>query len=444
MRNSVDIAPLWGRMNAAMNTSVNYIPRVADEALPFRLSACGALVIAGAKWCGKSTTAARYANTIVELQDSGTNQQNIELAKTYPSRFLDKPTPMLIDEWQIVPSLWDAIRNTVDKRGEFGQFLLAGSSVPPDKKKILHSGAGRFSTFTMRPMSLWESGESNGAVSLRDLFDGNSDIYGENQTDLDQYAYAICRGGWPLTVRQSPRVALRLVRDFYTTLVNSDMSRYDGVKRSPARVRLLMRAYARAISTFTKYSTMILDMRENDAGRIDRATIADYIDALKGLYIIEDLPTWNPDFRARTTLRMTDKRHFVDPSICCAALSLTPERLLEDLHGMGLLFESLAVRDLRVYAEALEGEVFQYHDANGLEADAVMQLFDGRYALFEVKMSSSEHIEEGARTLKKIVERIDVERMGRKPSFLAVLTTTSVAYRRPDGVLVLPLATLRA
>lgn len=422
---------------------MEYIKRVADDALPFRIESTGCLLISGPKWCGKSTTAKRFAKTVVMMQDPKMGRQFRQMADADPSLLLKGDTPLLVDEWQVAPELWDAIRNELDNRNELGQFLLTGSSVPPDRGRIMHSGAGRFSRFVMRPMSLFESGESNGEVSLSAMFDGYDGISGRSDMGLPEYAEAICRGGWPQTIGRDIRVGLRLVRSFCEQLVESDMEKMLHVAHDPERVRKLLRAYARVVSTPAQTPAILKAMRDADDGTVGRNTIHDYLNALRSLFIIEELPCWHPDFRSRVTLMTTDKRHFVDPSIGCAFLSLSPKNVLDDLNGMGCLFESLAVRDLRVYAEALEGRVFQYRDKSGLEADAVVHLDDGRYALFEMKLFSEDNIEEGARHLKAITANLDMSKMRGGPSFLAVVTGTNFAYRRTDGVYVIPLSCLR-
>lgn len=422
-----------------MNT---YLHRIMDDTLPFLISATGGLLIKGPKWCGKSTTAERHAKSIVYMQDERKKELYISLAKNDPQRLLKGDVPRLIDEWQIVPTLWDSVRHEIDLRGgELGQFLLTGSAVPPEEEKIKHSGAGRIATCIMRPMSLFESGESNGEVSLKELFEGNA-CFGEAAMELEDYAFATCRGGWPAAVGKNRRVALKLVDNFYQTLVSSDMSRVDGVKRSPERVKLLMSSYARLVTTQANNETIRLDMATHESSSVGADTIVSYLNALRKLYVIEDLPPWAVNLRSKVRIRTTETRHFVDPSLACAALGASPELLVGQLRTFGCLFEELAVRDLRVYAEAMDGTVYHYHDSNGLECDAIVQLRDGRYGLVEIKLYNPDRIEEGAANLVKLASLVNTNE-ARPPSFLAVVTGTKTAYKREDGVHIIPLGCLR-
>lgn len=419
-----------------------YIPRIADSILRDKLESKGAVLIAGPKWCGKSTTALQQAKSVVFMQDPRHQEQNIMLAQADSHLFLQGEVPRLIDEWQTIPFIWDAIRFEVDRRDEFGQFILTGSAVPADEDKIQHSGIGRITRMLMRPMSLYESGDSNGSVSLSALFSGTSQVTGISGKGLMDIAFALCRGGWPKAIGQKEKVALQQAIDYYDGLVLSDVSHVDGVRRDPERIRLLLRSYARHVSTQATITTIRNDMLANDSSSLDEDTISSYIKALKKLYVVEDLPAWNPNLRSKAAVRTSDTRHYVDPSIACAALGLGPQDLINDLKTFGVLFESLCIRDLHVYAEKLDGRIYHFRDSAGLEADAVIHLRNGAWAPVEVKLFSNDRIEEGAKNLIKLSEMVDTTKM-KKPSFLMVLTGTEYAYRRPDGVYVVPISCLK-
>lgn len=418
-----------------------YIPRIVDEELKEKLESKGAVLIIGPKWCGKSTTALQQANSSIFMQDPTNQYQNIMLAKASPKRLLSGDTPRLIDEWQIVPSIWDAVRFEIDQRNEFGQFILTGSATPPDNEKIHHSGIGRITRLVMRPMSLFESNDSNGDVSLSDLFHGDCDIEGFTEKTLDDIAYLVCRGGWPNAIIENKKVALRQAIDYYDGLINYDIYKLDDVKRKSDRMNLLMKSYARNISSQASIATIRKDMIQNDVSTLNEETISSYITVLKKLYVIENLLAWNPNLRSKTAVRTTETRHFVDPSIACAALGMGPDDLINNLHTFGLLFESLCIRDLRIYAQRLDGEVYHYRDSTNLEADAVIHLRNGKYGIIEVKLFDEDSIEQGAKNLLKLQEKIDTTVM-KKPSFLMVLTATPYAYKREDGVYVVPITCL--
>lgn len=420
----------------------DYKKRIADALLARKLAGKGAVLIEGPKWCGKTTTAMQQAGSVLDLGDSKTLSDSRHMMELSPDKLLEGATPRLIDEWQTIPPLWDSIRSSVDKRGEPSQFILTGSSVLPEADQTTHSGTGRIGRLRMRPMSLYESGESNGTVSLRALFDGEAMQPQCNDLDLDGIAYLTCRGGWPAATLLNGDVALDQAIDYLDSVVEYDILRVDGVKRDPQRVRRLMRSYARNIAGQVSYSTFRADMKSNDADTLDEDTVADYIKALKRLFVIEDLEAWNPNLRSKAAIRTADTRHFVDPSIASAALGIGPKDLLNDLETFGLFFESMAVRDLRVYAEALDGQVFHYRDSTGLECDAVLHLRNGTYALIEVKLGGDSKIDEGAKCLKTLADKIDTTRM-KQPSFLMVLTAVGkYAYQRPDGVIVVPIGCL--
>ena len=420
-----------------------YKHRIADRLLARKVRGKGAVLIEGPKWCGKTTTARQLARSVLDLGDSSILRQSEGLMDIDPSMLLAGETPRLIDEWQALPSIWDSIRSEVDRRGEPGQFVLTGSSVLPEATETIHSGTGRFATIRMRPMSLYESGESSGAVSLGALFDAQPMNAQANALDAGAIAYLTCRGGWPWTTLVPRDVSLDQAFDYVDSVVERDVQRVDGVKRSAERARLLLRSYARNISQQVPYATIRKDMLSNDASTLDEDTVADYVKAFKRLFVVEDLSAWNPNVRSKVAIRTSDTRHFVDPSIGTAALRLGPKDLLNDLRSFGFFFEDLVVRDLRVYAEALDGELYHYRDSSGLECDAVLHRRNGSYALLEVKLGGERNIEEGAQNMLKLAQSIDTERMS-APSFMAVIVGVGpYAYRRRDGVYVIPIGCLR-
>lgn len=420
----------------------NYIPRIADKVLKERLEEKGAILLEGAKWCGKTTTSAQQAKSIIYMQEPKNRRQNIAMAQINPSILLQGETPRLIDEWQLAPSLWDAVRFEVDQRNEWGQFILTGSTTPVKRDEIFHTGTGRIARILMRTMSLLESGESTGTISLAKLFDGDTEIAAFNQLDLEELAFLVCRGGWPRAVGQSKRIALRQALDYVDAVVESDLNSFDGIERSPERIRHLMRSYARNISSQAKLTKIRQDMITNDLDSLSTDTIYAYINALKCIFVIEELEAWNPNLRSRTAIRTSNTLHFVDPSIGTASLGISPEDLIGDLETFGLFFESMCVRDLRIYADYLDGKVYHYRDQSGLECDAVIHLRNGKYGLIEVKLGGDYLVEEGAKSLKKLSGQIDTTRM-KKPSFLMVLTGTgNYAFKREDGVLIVPIGCL--
>ena len=401
------------------------------------------VLIEGPKWCGKTTTAEHQASSIVYMDDTedGSNWQ--QLASINPKALLVGDTPRLIDEWQLSPRLWDAVRFEVDHRGEDGQFILTGSSVPIETDKIHHTGTGRISWLTMRPMSLWESGDSNGKVSLRELFGEPEQIFCENNLALDDIAFLVCRGGWPRATLQSKDIALDRAFDYYDAVVKNDISRVDGVRRDEERTHRIMRSYARHQGTQSSVSVIAEDVRSGGEMSIDDKTVYSYLAALKKIFVIEDMPAWNPNLRSKTAIRTSDNHYFVDPSIATAALGLGPQDLINDLNTFGLLFETLCVRDLRVFADAIEGKVYHYRDKSGLECDTVVHLRNGSYGLIEIKLGGEILIDEGVRTLKALAAKIDTSRM-KAPTFLMVLTAVGkFAYRRDDGVYVVPIGCLK-
>lgn len=420
-----------------------YKPRIADRILKRKVLGKGAVLIEGPKWCGKTTTAKQLAKSVLDLGDSAVLMQSSQMIELSPKALLEGDTPRLIDEWQALPPIWDCIRSEVDRRGEPSQFILTGSSVLPEADETIHSGTGRFAHVKMFPMSLYESGESSGTISLRDLFDGKTFEVHENRLDVEELAYLICRGGWPWATNIPKEVALDQAFDYYDSVTNYDIQRVDKVKRSAERAKLLLRSYARNISQQVSIATIRKDMLANDASTLDENTVMDYVKALKRLYVIEDLAAWNPNIRSKAAIRTSDTRHFIDPSIGTAALGLGPKDLVNDLQSFGLFFEDLVARDLRVYAEALDGSLYHYRDSSGLECDTVLHRRNGSYALLEVKLGGTERIEEGAANLKALAEKIDTDRMA-APSFMAVITGAGgFAYRREDGVFVIPIGCLK-
>lgn len=420
-----------------------YRKRIADDILRRKLEGKGAVLIEGPKWCGKTTTAEQIAASVLYMDDPEKKNQNIEMAELNPKRLLKGETPRLIDEWQLAPKLWDAIRFEVDHRHELGQFVLTGSAVPPDTKDVTHSGTGRFTWLTMRPMSLYESGDSTGEVSLGGLFETPETIDGEAHIDLDRLAFLVCRGGWPQAVGMRDEIALDQAIDYYDAVVHSDINRADNVNKNPERVKRLMRAYARSQGGQVANTAIARDISGNEEASINEETVATYINALKKIFVVEDMPAWNPNLRSKTAIRASDTRYYVDPSIAAAALGIGPQDLIDDLKTFGFLFEALCVRDLRVFADALNGQVYHYRDKEGLECDAVVHLRNGSYGLIEIKLGGDRAIEDGAASLKALSGKIDTDKM-KKPSFLMVLTGVGdFAYRRGDDVYVVPVGCLK-
>ncbi len=426
-----------------MDHNLNYRRRIADRLLLEQLDAAGVVLIQGPKWCGKTTTAIQAAKSIKYMDWPRELEKNLFMAEENPEVLLEGEVPRLIDEWQLAPQLWDAARFTVDRRGKPGQFIFTGSAVPADKSKIHHSGTGRFAWLTMRPMSLWESGESNGSISLTNLFAKKISSAIAPDYSLDDLCYLICRGGWPSSLTMNRKASLRQAKNYISAVCESDISRVDDVKRDATFARRLLRSYARHQGSQVPISTIYTDLSSSEGISMSEDTISSYIAALKKIFVIEDMPAWNPNLRSKTAIRASDTRFFVDPSVATAALGLGPKDLQNDLNTLGLMFETLAIRDLRVYAESIDGEVFHYRDRNGLECDAVIHLHNGNYGLVEVKLGGSKLEEEGAENLKKLSRKIDTDKMN-EPSFLMVLTGLgSYAYQREDGVLVVPIGCLK-
>ena len=435
---------------------MKYKKRIADQILADKLESSGAVLIEGPKYCGKTTLAKQQAGSVLSMADPDTLAQNLALARTNISRLLVGKTPRLIDEWQIAPQFWDAVRNEVDNRDDDGQFMLTGSAVPPkpqkdengnliEEEQIHHTGTGRISRLKLRTMTLWESEDSTGMVSLGELFKNSDYVDGESHIDLERLAYLICRGGWPKAVlRKSEKAALAQAFDYFDSVVSTDIKRVDDVERDEEMAKRIMRSYARNQASRATAGTILADIKNNGDELLSDSTVYSYIKALKEIFVIEDSVAWNPNLRSKTAIRTSDTRYFTDPSIATAALGLGPNDLINDLNTFGLIFETLAVRDLRVYAESLNGKVYHYRDKNNLECDAVVHLRNGSYGLIEIKIGGSELVNDGAESLKTLSDKIDTTKM-KKPSFLMVLTGIGeYAYKRPeDGVLVVPIGCLK-
>ncbi len=424
-----------------------YRSRIADAILKEKLEAKGAVLVRGPKWCGKTTTAEQQAASIVYMSRPGSMANNIELARIDPQLLLDGPAPRLIDEWQLAPELWDAVRFEVDHRHKRGQFILTGSAVPTEKNsnKIFHTGTGRFAIIDMLPMTLFESGDSSGEVSLAELFNTPEKIRGINRHNIEDIAYLTCRGGWPYAIASdmSRKAALSQATDYLDLVVEEDISRVDGTERNVERARVIMRSYARYQGTQTPVSKICQDVAVNDNDRISDVTISSYLNALRQIFVIKDMESWNPNLRSKTAIRSTPTRYFSDPSIATAALRIGPEDLINNLSTFGLIFETLCVRDLRVYAQAIDGDIYHYRDSNGLECDAVVHLRNGKYGLVEIKLGGESLIEEGCANLMKLASIINTSKMGH-PSFMMILTATGdYAYRRADGIYIVPIGCLK-
>ena len=423
---------------------MSYKKRIADEMLKKRLASKGAVLIQGPKWCGKTTTAEQAAASVLYMDNPKEIKSNLFRADTDPESLLEGENPRLIDEWQLAPKLWDAVRFSVDHRRQFGLYILTGSAVPPETDEIHHTGTGRFSWLKMRPMSLYESGESTGEVSIKELFSSpETNVRGNASLSLKDICFLICRGGWPMALDCEPEIALQQASDYYDAIVNDDVSRVEGIKRDPVFLKRLLRSYARNQGSQASINTITDDLANNEDAEICSKTASQYIKALKKIFVIEDMPAWNPNLRSKTAIRTSDTRYFVDPSVAAASLGIGPGDLEKDLETLGLFFETMAIRDLRIYADSLDGEIFHYRDKSDLECDAVIHLRNGSYGLIEIKLGGDKLIEEGCNSLKILSGKIDTGKM-RPPSFLMVLTATgNFAYRRPDGICVVPIGCLK-
>jgi len=417
-----------------------YLPRISDKKLDLALKTSGAVLIAGPKWCGKTRTAEEASKSALFLQDPDHAEEYKLLANTKPSILLDGETPRLLDEWQDAPVLWNAVRFAVDRRRKRGQFILTGSVIPP-LTDDMHTGTGRISRMTMRTMSLFESDESTGQISLEDLFNGNTDMSGKSNLSIEQLAYVLTRGGWPeAVIEENQGYALQMAYNYLDAVANHDISKIDGVERNPDRVYSLIRSISRNISTQAATTTLVRDLLSNDESLSDK-TVNDYISALKKIYVIDDLPAWSPHLRSKRAIRTTAKRHFSDPSIAAAALNADTSKLLSDFKTFGYLFESMCIRDLRVYADSLDGKVYHYRDQMEVEVDAVIQLRDERWGAVEIKMGAGE-IEKAAENLMRFRDNIDTEKTP-EPSFLMVLTGTEYAFQMKNGIWIVPLGCLK-
>lgn len=415
-----------------------YKPRIADEILRRKLKSIGAVLIEGPKWCGKTTTAEQQAKSVIYINDPETYEENLNMANIKPKRLLIGDTPRLIDEWQLVPKLWDTIRFEVDHRENgIGQFILTGSSTPISKEDIKHSGTGRYAHINMRTMSLYESRDSTGEISLKDLFEQKESIDGSSNIDIEKLAFLVCRGGWPKSLDLEDDLALDQAYDYYNAVVKDDINRVDNIQKNSEAVSRFMRSYAR------NQGSQVPNTILADDAFVNEETIASYINSLNKMFVIEDLPAWNPNLRSKAAIRTSNTRYFVDPSIAVASLGVGPNDLLNDLKTFGFLFETLCVRDLRVYADSINGSLYHYRDKDGQEVDAVIHLRSGKYGLIEIKLGGDKLIEEGATSLKKMKDKIDTDKMN-APSFLMVLTGVGAyAYKREDGVLVIPIGCLK-
>ncbi|WP_368408420.1 ATP-binding protein [Leyella stercorea] len=420
-----------------------YYKRLIEQEIELKMRTSGAVVVAGPKFCGKTTTCMLYQKSFVKLN----TQQAISMARMNPKAVLNGEKPRLIDEWQKAPDVWNQVKDDLDFNYEFGKYILTGSSTPADKTTVHHSGVGRIASIKMRPMSLWESQESKGSVSLSALFDGKEDEFPWDMNQdfsLEDVAYLLCRGGWPISVRAPRDIALEVTKNYWDGLfVFEDCENERFRNKKPEVLRMIVRSYARHISTEAAASTIIADVRQSNERTMDAKTFADYMEALNDLYILEDMRAWNPNIRSKTSIRSTPTRHFVDTSIACRALGVSPKDLMGDLESFGLFFEDMAVRDLRIYTESLGGEVLHYRDNAGLECDAVLHLDDGRWGAVEIKLGGDDNIEAGASTLKQLKSKIEEKSDENAPSFLLVLTAVGGAYRREDGVFVAPINLLK-
>ena len=423
-----------------MKDTKYYYSRLIEEKINRTLKSSGAILITGPKFCGKSTTCKRFAKSIIELNDDNL----IEIVNADNSVALNGELPRMIDEWQTVPNLWNKVKSRVDSLGVFGQYILTGSATPADNSKIHHSGSGRITPIIMRPMSLFESKDSIGKYSIKEMFD-EKDIFvfdsNENHSLIDT-AFYICRGGWPLSIQKDRRIALDVTRNYYEGLFNfknSENKKYRN--KNPEIVKMLLKSYARNISSEASYQTIMKDVMQSNSRNMNIKTFDAYLDILHELFLVDDLLAWCPNIRSKSNIRTTPTRHFVDPSLACLSLNISPEDLLIDANTFGLFFEDLAVRDLKIYSESIDGEIRHYRDSSGLECDAVIHLRDGRWAPIEIKLGSQEAIELAAKNLIKLINNIDEKYS--KPSFAMILTATGKAYRRNDGIYVIPINLLR-
>ena len=418
----------------------NYLSRISDEKLKLYLRAKGAVLIEGPKWCGKTSSAEELAGSVLYMQDPDKAAMNKATAQSKPSLLLEGETPRLLDEWQVAPELWNAVRFAVDKRRAVGQFILTGSVIPA-RTDDMHTGTGRIARMKMRTMSLYETGDSNGEISLEALFGGAADLGGRSDISVEKYAFLINRGGWPAVAKETDeKIALTVAADYVEAIANEDISKADGAEKDPGRVKALLRSISRHISCEAKITTLVNDLIANDES-LSHVTVDSYLKALNKIFVIEDLPAWSAKLRSKTAMRTTAKRHFADPSIAAASLRATPKRLLSDFNTFGLLFESLCIHDLRIYAESIDGGVYHYRDKSGLEVDAIVWLADGRWGAVEVKLGAGE-VDKACDSLLKLKQAVDADKMN-EPSFLMVLTGTEYAFQMKNGIWIVPLGCLK-
>jgi len=417
----------------------NYIPRLIENAIEERMRLFGAVCVQGTKWCGKSTTSKRFANTVIDLGLQPTLEKYKILVSSNSDSLFKGEKPILLDEWQKIPALWELIKTEVDQTDAIGDFIITGSATPSEDKER-HSGLGRITRLTMRPMSLWESGESSGQISLKDLFEGKHEIGGDSKLPFDKIPFVICRGGWPRTVSLGGNESLKFARIFYNDLTEHDISSVDDISRNPERARKIMKSYSRNISTLASNRTIKQNVTAND-DTLDDKTLSSYTNALRKVFVIEDVEAWSPSLRSKSAIRSSAKRQLVDPSLAAAALSATPDDLMDDFRTLGFLFESLCTRDLRIYAEKMDGKIFHYNDENGLEVDAIIKLDNDDWGAVEIKLGGDQ-IDEAAANLLKFKNMVNTEKM-KEPKFLMILTGIDYGYRRPDGVLVVPIGCLK-
>ena len=418
-----------------------YYPRIIDNLLKKKLRTSGAVLLKGPKWCGKSTSASQIANSIIYMQDPSTREQNIALAKAWPKKFLDREAPLLIDEWQTIPFIWDAIRFEIDQRSSFGQFILTGSSSPLETTDIIHSGLGRISTLAMRPMSLYESQDSGGEYSIKDLFDGVYPSGAISKLDVLDYAYLACRGGFPSVLELGKEDSLEIAKNYFDSLINQDFMLNAKQERNTRKFRLTLRSYARNIGTSCPMATILKDVNGENSP-ISDTTVSSYLKYLNDIFVIDELSAWSPSLRSKTAIRTSPKRYFADPSIAAAALDVSPDDLINDFKTFGFVFEAMAIRDLKIYAEVNGAHLFHYRDKNDFEVDAIIHFGNGKWAAIEIKLYDDDAIEKSCKNLIKFKDNVNNQKMG-EPTFLMVLTGTKNAYRREDGVFVVPIGCLK-
>ena len=418
-----------------------YYPRIIDNLLKKKLRSSGAVLLKGPKWCGKSTSASQIANSIIYMQDPSTREQNIALAKASPKKFLDREAPLLIDEWQTIPFIWDAIRFEIDQRNSFGQFILTGSSSPLETTDIIHSGLGRISTLAMRPMSLYESQDSGGEYSIKDLFDGICPSGAISKLDVLDYAYLACRGGFPSVLELGKEDSLEIAKNYFDSLINQDFMLNAKQERDTRKFRLTLRSYARNIGTSCPMAAILKDVNGGNLP-ISDTTVSSYLKYLNDIFVIDELSAWSPSLRSKTAIRTSPKRYFADPSIAAAALDVSPNDLINDFKTFGFVFEAMAIRDLKIYAEANGAHLFHYRDKNDFEVNAIIHFGNGKWAAIEIKLYDDDAIEKSCKNLIKFKDNVNNQKMG-EPTFLMVLTGTKNAYRREDGVFVVPIGCLK-